>query len=248
MTDEVFRLKDDALYELARIAEETPEIYLDPEADFDAMLKAKGFEDYLEPAVGVTFESPISLAPVERGPPNRADRQALDFYDSLTGMTPETATDENVWVWMCHFRLHAYSIGRWRRTASTNLSQYVKAHWFSDSSGQEFRMRNTAARTWWIAHTAVKAASASGGAFTAQQALAHYARNAVHWHLLMKDQFSRSSLMLSELTRVLLNEAQGISAEKGFRAVLRALNLESGTRVLDALPRQNAQRYHHGLR
>ena len=238
MTDEVFRLKDDALYELARIAEETPEIYLDPEADFDAMLKAKGFEDYLEPAVGVTFESPISLAPVERGPPNRADRQALDFYDSLTGMTPETATDENVWVWMCHFRLHAYSIGRWRRTASTNLSQYVKAHWFSDSSGQEFRMRNTAARTWWIAHTAVKAASASGGAFTAQQALAHYARNAVHWHLLMKDQFSRSSLMLSELTRVLLNEAQGISAEKGFRAVLRALNLESGTRVLDALPRQ----------
>ena len=238
MPEQVFRLKDDALYELAQIAEESPEIYLDPEADFDAILRAKGFENYLEPVSNVFSETPISLVAVEKGLPNRADRQALDFHDALTGMTPEIATDENIWIWMCHFRLHSYCIKRWRRTANTNLSRYVKAHWFSDGSGQEFRMRNTAARTWWIAHTALKAARSSGGAFAAQEALEHFATNAVHWHLLMKDQFSRSSLMVSELTRVLLNEAQGINAEKGFRAVLRALNLESGTRVLDALPRQ----------
>ena len=238
MPDNVFRLNDEARFELTRIAEEEPEIYLDPAADFEAILRSKGIDDYIEPVSAVRFEVPVNLTPVTDGPPNRADRQALDFYDSLNGMTPEIATDENIWIWMCHFRLHAYSGARWRRTSNTNLVRYVKAHWFSDGSGQEFRMRNTAARTWWLAHTAVKAAASSGGAFTAKQAVEHYATNAVHWHLLMKDQFSRSPLMLSELTRVLLNEAQGISADKGFRAVLKALNLDSGIKVLDTLPRQ----------
>ena len=206
--------------------------------DFEAILRSKGIDDYIEPVSAVQFDTSINLVPVAKGPLNRADRQALDFYDSLMGMTPDIATDENIWIWMSHFKLHAYSIDRWRRNSNTNLSNYVKAHWFSDGTAQEFRMRNTAARTWWLAHTAVKAAASSGGAFTAQQAVEHYATNAVHWHLLMKDQFSRSPLMLSELTRVLLNEAQGINADKGFRAVLRALNLDSGTKVLDTLPRQ----------
>lgn len=39
-------------------------------------------------------------------------------------------------------------------------------------------MRNAAARTWWIAHTAIKAAGASGGAFDARAALDLYADNA----------------------------------------------------------------------
>ena len=237
MKYEVFRTTNEARYELERVAEETPEIYLDPDTDFDAILRNRGFDNYAEQVTEVWSERPFVLTPVDSGPRNRADQQALDFYNGLVGITPGIAADENMWVWMCHFKLHSYGISRWRRQSNTDLRRYIKAHWFAEGSGQEFRMRNTAARTWWIAHTALKAAGGSGGAFDAKQALEHYANNAVHWHLLMKDQFSRSPLIVAELTRVLLNEAQGISAEKGFRALLRMLNLESGTRVLDALPR-----------
>ena len=43
---------------------------------------------------------------------------------------------------------------------------------------------------------------------------------------------------MAELTRALMNEAKGINIEAGFvRGLLRSLNLEGGTRVLDTLPR-----------
>ena len=239
MKHDVFRLTEDALKALENIAEESPDIYLNPSADFDALLRYRGIADYREPVRGVWSERPIELTTPESGPPNRADIQALDYHANLVGVTSDIATDVNLWAWVCHFRIHAYSIARWRINANTNIANYVKAHWFSEDSGQEFRMRNTAARTWWIAHVARKAASGSGGAFSERQALEHYANHATQWHLIMKDQFTRSPLMVAELTRVLMNEAKGINAEDGFRRLLRELNLESGTRVLDTLPRMD---------
>lgn len=237
MKHDVFRLTDDALKALESVREESPKTYLNKSADFADILRSKGIDDYLQPVRGVYSERPIELAPPKSGKKSLADAQALDYHANLIGVTPDMATDVNLWAWVCHFRLHAYSIERWRRSANTNLKNYVKAHWFAEDSGQEFRMRNTAARTWWIARTALKAANASGGAFDAREALDLYADNATKWHLLMKDQFTRSPVMVAELTRVLLNEAEGINAEKGFRRLLQELNLESGTRILDSLPR-----------
>ena len=239
MKYDVFRLTEDALKALENIAEESPDIYLNPSTDFEALLRGGGIVNYREPVRGVWSERPIELTPAESGAPNRADIQALDYHANLVGVTPDIATDVNLWAWVCHFRIHAYSIARWRRNAKTNVANYVKSHWFSEDSGQEFRMRNTAARTWWIAHVARKAANGSGGAFNERQALEQYANRPTQWHLIMKDQFTRSPLMVAELTRVLMNEAKGISAEKGFRRLLRELNLESGTRVLDTLPRMD---------
>ena len=239
MKYDVFRLTEDGLKALESVAEETPDIYLNPATDFDALLRDRGIANFREPVKGVWSERPIELAPPESGPPNRADIQALDYHANLVGVTPDIATDVNLWAWVCHFRLHAYSIARWRIHANTNVANYVKSHWFSEDSGQEFRMRNTAARTWWIAQVARKAASGSGGAFDERQALELYASRPTQWHLIMKDQFTRSPLMTAELTRVLMNEAKGINAEKGFRRLLRELNLESGTRVLDTLPRMD---------
>ena len=237
MKHDVFRLTDDALKALESVREESPKTYLNPSADFADILRSKGIVDYIKPVRGVYSERPIELAPPKSGKKSMADAQALDYHANLIGVTPDLATDVNFWAWVCHFKIHAYSIERWRITSNTNLINYIKAHWFAMDSGQEFRMRNTAARTWWIAHTALKAANASGGAFDARAAIDLYADNATKWHLLMKDQFTRSPVMVAELTRVLLNEAEGINAEKGFRRLLQELNLESGTRILDALPR-----------
>ena len=212
MKHDVFRLTEDALKALENIAEESPDIYLNPSADFEALLRDRGIANYREPVRGVWSERPIELMAAESGAPNRADIQALDYHANLIGVTSDIATDVNFWAWVCHFRIHAYSISRWRIRANTNIANYVKAHWFSEDSGQEFRMRNTAARTWWIAHVARKAASGSGGAVDERQALEWYANHPTQWHLLMKDQFTRSPLMVAELTRVPLSRFNSCSS------------------------------------
>ena len=128
----VYRLTQEAYDQLWLAARETPEAYLDPERDFAKVLQERGVSDYLE-ETGVSADRPIELTPVESGPPNRADRQALSFYRSLEGMTPRLALDEHLWTWMTHFRLHAYCLNRWRRSTSTNLLNYVRDHWFRES-------------------------------------------------------------------------------------------------------------------
>ena len=44
----VFRLTQDAYNQLLLVASESPDIYLNPEADFHAILTERGFSDYTE--------------------------------------------------------------------------------------------------------------------------------------------------------------------------------------------------------
>ena len=144
---------------------------------------------------------------------------------------------------MTHFQLHSYTLNRWRRQENTNLTEYIKAHWFVDNQGTALWNSNTASRTWWIAHTAVKAAQASGGAFTAAAALEHFANFAVHYHILIRSTILRSPVVLAEFVRALLNEATGIKAERGGLELFRRLNVAAGVRMLDMLPRQELRKF-----
>ena len=234
----VYRLTQEAYDQLRLAAYENPESYLDSDIDFSNVLQTRGVSDLFE-ETSITTDRPISLSPIpEDGIPNRADRQALDFYRSFDGMTPSRATDERLWAWMTHFRLHAYGLRRWRRSANTNMRNYVKSHWFNSGSTDAFWRHNTASRTWWIAHTATKAARGSAGAFTAEKALKLFAETAVFYHIPMYYNFTREPLILAEIVRAILNEAEGISAEKGMYSLLRELNLMGGTQLLPLLPRE----------
>ena len=234
----VFRLSQDAYNQLTLVARETPELYLDPDMDFDGLLRERGLSDCLEPT-DIYSDGPICLAPVDSGAPNQADIQALDFYHSLTGMSPRQALDMQMWSWMTHFQLHDYCLKRWRRPNKLNLSNYVLRHWLSKGqSGAHVWQDNTASRTWWIAHAAINAAKGSAGAFDANDALKVFADTAVFYHLLMKYNFTREPMVMGEVVRVLLNEAEGINAEKGLYAILKELNYMGGTQVLPLMPRE----------
>ena len=232
----VFRLTQEAYDQLGLVIKDSPEVYLNPDVDFEDILASRGVADYAE-KTEVFSDRPISLTPIADGPENRADRQALDFYNSFQGLTPSVATCDRMWAWMTHFKLHSYSLKRWRRISSTVLPNYLKTHWLVDNASSGLWRSNTASRTWWIAHTAVKAADASGGAFTAQEALDDFAEFAVHYHILKNYEFTRHPTALAELVRVLLNEAKGIKAEEGLYALTRHLNRMGGTQLLDVLPR-----------
>jgi hypothetical protein len=90
----VYRLTQEAYDQLRLAADENPDSYLDPESDFAKVLRERGVCDPFE-ETSIATDKPISLTPVaEGGIPNRADRQALDFYNSFEGMSPDKATDE----------------------------------------------------------------------------------------------------------------------------------------------------------
>ena len=123
MTDShrVYRLTQEAYDQLRLAADEDPNSYLDPAIDFHRFLEERGVVDPFE-ETSITTDRPISLTPAVEGEiPNRADRQALDFYKSFAGMSPSRATDERLWAWMTHFRLHAYGLKRWRRPSNVNM-------------------------------------------------------------------------------------------------------------------------------
>ena len=234
--DPILRFTQEAYDYLRLLATQNPEIYLNPDTDFAAVLAKDGINNYAEPT-GITASGPISLQPVSSGNRNHADRQAIGFYHALKGMNPARATDPLLWSWLTHFKLHAYSLERWRRTQTTKLPDYIKAHWLAENQNSAIWNSNTAARTWWIAHTAIKAADASAGAFTAQAALDHFAKFAVHYHVLIRSAVMRSPILLAEFVRALLNEGQGIKAEAGVMELFRRINLEAGTQLLEVLPR-----------
>ena len=239
---QVLRLTREAYDALEGYAQANPEQYLDPDTDFGAILSGLGITDYAEDT-GITTEEPISLEPTRRGPGHWADSQAIEFYRNFQGMTPETATDRLMWTWMTHFKLHGYTLNRWRRQRNTSLHEYITAHWFVANQGNALWNSNAASRTWWIAHTALKAAEASAGALTAGAALNHFATYAVHYHTLMRSRILRSPVVLAEFVRALLNEAKGIKAEQGGLELFRRLNLAAGVRMLDALPRDELRSF-----
>ena len=238
----VLRLTPAAYAALESFAKDSPESYLDPQTDFEAVLANMGITDFAE-ETGVTCVSPISLNPPGKGPGHQADRQALEFYGNFQGMTPESAMDRLMWAWITHFKLHAYTLDRWRRQRNTDLDEYITAHWFVTNQGNALWNSNAASRTWWVAHTAQKAAGASAGAFTAQAALNHFATCAVHYHILVRSRILRSPMVLAEFVRALLNEAKGIKAEQGGLELFRRLNIAAGVRMLDILPRNEIRAF-----
>ena len=241
----VLRLTQAAEDQLSLAAKESPEVDMDPDTDFHQVLASRGITDYTEDT-GITSNRPISLTIGPSHQPYLADTQALGFYDSLTGMTPGAAVSEanaRIWTWMTHFKLHPYCIERWPRRGRSDTANHIRRHWFVENRRDGLWDSNTASRTWWIAHTATKAAQGSGGAFTAQQALNHFASHAEHYHTLMGTgaTFTWHPVVLAEIVRALLNEADGISRE-GVRHLWRHINLAAGTLLLDTLPRHELRR------
>lgn len=255
------RLSYDAFACLISYAAKHPENYLNPNTDFDAILKSVCGEVYSDP-INVSIDPPLSLkSPLEYSKPYHADKQALDFYTSLKGMTPRLASDPYILSYINHFYLHKYGIQRWPITkkeqnvpsvkqgvatakqsaqkSTEKRSDHIKLHWLTTSSQrQQIWNASISGRTWWIAHVATKAADASGGAFTAKAALELFSNKPEYYHRTMEYVVLRNPTLLAECVRALMNEACGIN-RNGYREMGMELNREAGARILDSLNRDD---------
>ena len=237
----VYRLNENAQHHLWELSNANPELWLDPETDFESLLTSAGIGAYSEPIPNLTVkEDGLALmVPSDEGRRNTADRQAVSFHRAFTGLSPRGATDKGLWAWLNHFRLHSYSLRRWRQPAEKeSLPRFIQDHWFAETSRAIWES-NTASRTWWMGQIAIKAAIGSNGSFTSITAINHLAEHAEHYHMLLYRgaAFTWDEVVLGEFLRILLFE-QGAITYKGVWQIWRSLNLLAGYCLLDDLPRK----------
>lgn len=238
MPNSLYKLSDEAFLWLYDNVDSNLDAYKDPGADFGLLLKNK-FGNYLEP-INARFEPPDLRDPAEYDASARkrhlSDVQALDFYRSIKGMTPELAADPRVLAYMNHFHLHRYGISRWP-VGNKDPAHHARLHWLTQ--GTEIRQiwnRSISGRMWWIAHTATMAAKASGGAFEPEEAMKIFSRSPEYYHRTMEYAVLRNPILMAECVRALMREARGINRD-GYREIGMELNREAGARLLDSLDR-----------
>jgi len=232
----VFRFTQEAYDCLRELAASSPDLWFDPDTDFQSVLSSNGVDHYLQ-STDIELTEPIGFrVDLREGRrPNQADEQALSFYQALSGLSPAEATDHLLWSWLAHIKLHTYCIERWP-LRSSNPTKHIRQHYFLNDLSLGLFQMNVASRTWWLAHTACKAAEGSGGAFNADQIVRYFSNHAQHYHTVVMRESLRNSTVLAEFVRALLNGAQGINNE-GVKALWRRLNLYSGGLLLEAIPR-----------
>ncbi len=235
MAIDVLRYTDEAYQVLLAQAKERPKTYEDPNADFGAILQSKGVSNPTQPT-GLHARGPIGLTLPSGGRPHLADSQALDFHANLPGMNPTWATDKYLLAWLCHAHLHAYGMARWPQKKKFD---HIRQHWFGESA-RSLRAWNTAGRTWWLAYKAQRAAEQSLGGFTAEEAVQGFARKPELFHRLEDYNLAQNPLIMSEIVRIVLGDMQHASL-KGLRHLFKRLNLIAGTKMLDAMPREEVR-------
>lgn len=177
----------------------------------------------------------ISLDPDGRSSPDRAAEMILDFYRSLDGMSPRLATDPSIFAYINHFYLHAYGLGRWGISDDDGQAERdVRNHWITRSGHfVDIYNRNTSGRAWWMAHTATMAAAASGGRFSASDALGKFIATSEYYNRTMQWEFLYNYKIMAECVHVLLDRDRMSIAD--YRRMLSNLNREAGGRILDSL-------------
>ena len=231
----VFRYTDTALATLEDLAQQEPELWLNPETDFTALLAAKNVNPVVEPCApkGINAIKPIAMPAVTGHRHALGDLPAFEFSDNLENLLPQHLNDINLIAWLACEHLKEFALTRW--PASKGTPNWVKHHFLNDTAAERTQW-NVAGRLLWLPYTARRAAAASGGAYTPQQALEHFCDHAEQYHTAVSYDVLANPLLLSEYLYALMNRPGAKHDGRG-RQLARALNLRAGAVVLDALPR-----------
>ena len=176
----------------------------------------------------------LVIAPAQ---PSRTDgANALVVYKALSQLTPHQASDERLWVFLCHQECPEYVSGRWLANRPDNddaAVREVRNHFFA--AGNRALIRdNGLSRLWWLGKIASDVAPASPSEFL--RILLH--RQDVRSALIERPSVSTNRRVL----RVIYKEMQQHWANGGklferetFRSWMRSLNRRGGVILLDAL-------------
>ena len=173
--------------------------------------------------------------------PSHTDRhKALAVFQALSDLTPHQASDERLWVYLCHEKCASYVSWRWLRNRPDNdkdAVREVKNHFFAVGNRALIR-DNGVSRLWWLGKIATDVAPKNPDEFL--EILLH--RQDVRSALIERPSVSMNGRVL----RIIYKEMQRHWANGGklfereaFRSWMRALNRRGGVILLDALPNKS---------
>ena len=237
----IMRFTNEAYHSMRALAQQQPELWLNPNTDFAEILRNLNINPYAE-TTGLVAAATVKLpSAAMQSNRNKAlgDREALRFRENIKGITPAQMTDPQLLAYLSCIHLLEFGISRWPIGKNTNLPQHVLAHYLPEK-GRHLNNGSIAGRTLWLAETAQRIADQLQYC-TPETVLEHFCRNPEHYHNCTEYYIMRSPLILSEYAGALMKGAQGISRE-GARELARDLNRAAGPRLLDTLPRPEMRR------
>ena len=195
------------------------------------------------PAPGSTRESrlpapDLSGLVIAPSQPSRTDGEnALVLYGALPDLTPHQASDERLWVYLCHQESLKYVSGRWltsRPEQDNDAIREVHNHFFAVGNRALIR-DNGLSRLWWLGKIANDVAPGNPREFLS--ILLH--RQDVRSALIERPAVSMNRRVLRliyEEMRNHWNDGGELFQREIFRSWMIALNRRGGVILLDALP------------
>ena len=212
MNEPILRLTDAGRTKLLEIADESPDLWLNPDTDFDAELKKRGIADYAE-ETGAVSNGKIALPTgegyaVRGGGRPEMDRSAPALRDILRNLPARQAEDGRVWEWLTHFRLHRYCCERWPGVRN-DKKEHIELHWFVRNRNRNMYQDNTASRTYWVGEVAERAALASNGSLTRERVATHLGENPITYHNIMQSSMTHNPRMAALVLEALMTPGRG---------------------------------------
>ena len=171
------------------------------------------------------------------GQPSRTDeRKALVVFQKLSDLTPHQASDERLWVYLCHQECAKYVRWRWlhNRPDDDDVAiRKVRNHFFAVGNRALIR-DNGVSRLWWLGKIASDVAPETPSEFLT--ILLH--RQDVRSALIERPSVSMNGRVLKviykEMQRHWANGGK-LFGREAFRGWMRSLNRRGGVILLDAL-------------
>lgn len=186
-----------------------------------------------------TIDSPsfAAVLTLPEGSPGTADREsALRVYGSLRMLTPQQASDERLWTYLCHAECREYVANRWllpRPTNDVHAAQRVRNHFFARDNRALIR-DNGMSRLWWLGFIAHEVEPSDPSAFL--ERLLH--RQDVRSALIERPSVSMNRRVLRGINSVMQTywrEDRTLFERDCFRSWMIGLNRRGGVVLLDAL-------------
>lgn len=204
-------------------------------------------QDSMLPASDAARESRVDSAAIrgelmsmDHGGLGEADaRSAMLVYGKLDKLTPQQASDERLWTYLCHVECPEYVAQRWlekRPGTDEEAARKVHNHFFVKGNRALIR-DNGLSRLWWLGFIAHEVDPSDPKAFL--DLLLH--RQDVRSALIERPSVSMNRHVLRSIYKVMRSYWENDKAlfeREAFRGWMIRLNRLGGFVLLDALPEQ----------
>lgn len=158
----------------------------------------------------------------------------LSISKCLGAVSPHLARDERLWTRLAHIEFLHYARTRWPIPSDNEAAtEHIRKHFFAKGA-RGIERDNAVSRLWWMASICSKIEN-----LPLEKALTAFLHQSdVRASIVERPSTSQNPSVLSAVVNRLASSLEGdqsLYERKNFRELMKRLNLEGGTRLLEAL-------------